>query len=81
MQVNIHDAKTNLSKLLEKAEAGEEVVIARDGKPIAKLIRFEKTKVKRKLGTAKGKVWIADDFDAPMPEFEQLFYGDDELLK
>ncbi len=76
MQVNIHDAKTNLSKLVEKAMAGEEVVIAKAGEPMVTLTPIVKTKPKRKPGTAKGKVWISDDFNDPLPEFEKLFYGE-----
>lgn len=70
IQVNIHEAKTNLSKLLKKVEEGEEVIIAKAGEPIARLVP-ERRKGGIKLGTLKGKIWIADDFNAPL---------DDELL-
>jgi prevent-host-death family protein len=64
---NIHDAKTQLSRLLEKAEAGEDVVIAKAGHPIARLIRYESSR--RPIappGAMEGEGWIADDFDAPV---------------
>ncbi len=67
MQVNIHDAKTRLSQLLTKVEKGEEVIVARAGKPVARIVPF-RNKPQRRPGTAKGKLWIADDFDAPLPE-------------
>lgn len=65
MEVNIHEAKTHLSRLLHRVAAGEEVVIARSGKPIAKLVPFVVSK-QRVGGLDRGKVWIADDFDAPL---------------
>ena len=77
MQVNIHDAKTNLSKLLEAVARGEEVVIAKSGRPVAKLVplpRFEKSP-----GRLKGKIQIAHDFDAPLPEpLAAAFRGDND---
>jgi prevent-host-death family protein len=63
-QVNVHHAKTHLSKLLAEVEKGQEVVLARDGKPIARLTPFTPSKKNRiPLGDLKGKIWIADDFD------------------
>ncbi len=70
-QFNIHEAKTHLSKLIEKVKNGEEVIIAKDNKPVAKLILFDDEKLERKLGSAKGLIKISDDFDAPLPEFEE----------
>lgn len=67
MSVNIHDAKTHLSRLVERAEHGEEIVIARAGRPVAKLVPYRETREPRKLGAWKGKVWISPDFDAPLP--------------
>ena len=66
-QVNIHQAKTELSKLVERAEAGEEVVIARAGKPAAKLVPLTKVGGRRRLGLLDGKFKIPDDFNAPLP--------------
>lgn len=66
--VNIFEAKTNLSKLIEKAENGEEVVIARAGKPVVKLTRIEPLKRPIRFGLLKGKIHMADDFDADLPE-------------
>ncbi|HEY2969654.1 MAG TPA: type II toxin-antitoxin system Phd/YefM family antitoxin [Casimicrobiaceae bacterium] len=65
--VNIHQAKTQLSKLVEQAAAGSEIVIARAGKPVAKLVPLVATKRVRKLGILKGKIKVPDDFDAPLP--------------
>lgn len=66
--VNIFEAKTQLSKLIALAESGEEVVIARAGKPVVKLSRLEPAKRPIRFGLLKGKIHIADDFDAPLPE-------------
>jgi len=72
--VNIHDAKTQLSRLLEQVQSGEEVVIAKSGKPIVRLVPY--VTPKRKIeppGAMQGEIWIADDFDAPVDElFECL---------
>jgi prevent-host-death family protein len=76
MIVNIHAAKTNLSKLIERAEAGEEIVIARNGKPAVKLTPVEAPPAKREkgswLGSLRGQIWMADDFDAPNEEIGRL---------
>ena len=71
-QVNVHEAKTHLSKLLAEVEKGREIVLARDGKPVAKLIPFREKKNRITFGDLKGRIWIADDFDDPLP---------DELMK
>jgi prevent-host-death family protein len=78
--VNMHEAKSTLSKLVEKVSAGEEVVIARAGKPVAKLVKYE-VPLPRKLGGLEGKIWMADDFDETDEELIDLFYGseDEEL--
>jgi len=73
-QVNVHDAKTQLSKLLARVAAGEEIIIARAGKPVAKLVPVEQKKKRRVPGMDKGKVWIADDFDAPLPPEIQKYF-------
>ncbi len=65
--VNVHEAKTHFSKLLERVAAGEEVTIAKAGRPVARLVPFV-APGKRPLGLDAGKVWIADDFDAPLPD-------------
>ena len=66
IEVNIHEAKTQLSRLIARVEQGEEVVIARAGEPVAKLVRAGRAKRSRKLGAYAGKLRIADDFDAPL---------------
>jgi prevent-host-death family protein len=74
-RINIHDAKTHLSRLIVRAQKGEEIIIAKAGKPVAKLVRVNsKPKRKAAFGFMKGKIWIAPDFDAPDPEIERLFY-------
>lgn len=75
-RVNVHEAKTHLSALLEEVSAGAEIVIARAGKPVARLVAIDAKKPDRRLGLLKGKIWISDDFDAPLPdEFLDLFEG------
>ena len=67
--MNLYDAKAKLSKLVDRAASGEEIVIAKAGKPLARLVPLApKRKRKRKPGGWKGKIWIAPDFDAPLPE-------------
>jgi len=69
MQVtNIHEAKTHLSALLARVEAGEEITIGRAGKPIAKIVPYDESNEPRKPGCWKGQVWMSDDFDDPLPE-------------
>ncbi len=68
VEVNVHEAKTHLSKLLMRVAAGEQVVIARAGKPIARLVPFREPKGKRPLGMDRGLFQVPDDFDAPLPE-------------
>lgn len=70
--VNIHEAKTNFSKLLAKVENGDEIVIARAGTPIARLLPMPKRKSRKRSGYGKykGQIWMSDDFDEPMPELE-----------
>ncbi len=75
--VNIHEAKTNLSKLIEKTSKGEEVIIAKAGKPIAKLSAYKEKLKPRKPGFWKGKVWMSDDFNDEDPEINKLFYEGD----
>jgi prevent-host-death family protein len=64
---NIFEAKPQLSKLIQIAENGEDVVIARAGKPVVRLTKLEPPKRPIRFGGLKGKIWIADDFDAPLP--------------
>jgi prevent-host-death family protein len=75
--VNVHAAKTHLSSLLEDVQRGEEVVIAKAGKPIARIVAFEPPKERRKLGLLRGKAWEAPDAWDPDPELERLFYEGD----
>lgn len=66
-KVNIHEAKTHFSRLLEKVAVGEEVLIARAGKPVARLVPVAKTGRARKLGLLAGKLKVPADFDAALP--------------
>jgi prevent-host-death family protein len=66
--VNVHDAKTNLSKLLARVSQGEEIIIAKAGRPVAKLTPVSDKGGRRLPGSAKGKIRISDDFDAPLDE-------------
>jgi prevent-host-death family protein len=75
--INIHEAKTHLSRLVERAAAGEEIVIAKAGKPLARLVPYAPTaRAPRRLGMFKGEIDIPDDFDAPLAEVVlRLFEG------
>ncbi len=66
--VNIYEAKTQLSKLVDLASSGTDVVIARAGKPVARLTSLKRVKRPIQFGSLKGKGWIAEDFDAPLPD-------------
>ncbi len=67
MEVNIHHAKTHLSRLVQRAVAGEEIIIARSGVPLVRLVVVKKKPMKKRpMGMDRGKIWIADDFDAPL---------------
>ncbi len=66
--INLYEAKTHLSQLVERAAAGEEIIIAKAGRPKARLVPIQKTQRRRKPGLWKGRVWIADDFDDPLPD-------------
>jgi prevent-host-death family protein len=65
--INIHAAKTNLSSLVEEAAAGKEIIIAKAGIPKARLVPLEKKNFLGTLGALKGKIWVSDDFDDPLP--------------
>ena len=68
IEVNVHEAKTHLSRLLARVEGGEEVLILRAGKPVARLVPASRAKARRRLGADQGKGWMAEDFDAPLPK-------------
>lgn len=75
-QVNIHEAKTHLSRLLQEVEEGEEIVIGRNGRPIARLVPFSRTG-RRQPGAWQGRGWIADDFDELPESILKAFEGED----
>ena len=72
--VNVHEAKTHLSRLLEQVAQGEEVVIAKSGRPVARLVAVKGSTGRRKPGSAKGQIKMCDDFDAPLPEEIQRYF-------
>jgi prevent-host-death family protein len=77
--VNIHEAKTHLSRLLKRVGRGEEIVISKAGTPVARLVPLASPPAPRTLGGFEGQVRIAADFDAPLPrELQALFDGDDD---
>ena len=71
--VNMHEAKSSLSRLVERALAGEEVVIARNGEPLVRLVPVSKEPKRRIPGRSKGKIWISPDFEFTEAEIEELF--------
>jgi prevent-host-death family protein len=76
---NLYQAKTSLSELVERASNGEEIIIAKAGRPLAKLVPIRKGTKRRRPGGSKGKIFIADDFDAPLPdELQRAFEGTSE---
>jgi len=77
--VNLYEAKTHLSELVERAAAGEEIVIAKSGKPRARLVPLSEERAAPKPGLLKGRIWVADDFDDPLPpEILAAFMGGGE---
>ena len=76
--INIYEAKTKLSQLVERAAAGEEIVIAKAGRPRARLVPLQVRNEPRKPGFWKGKIWISEDFDDPLPEdIQRAFEGEE----
>ena len=73
-QVNVHEAKTTLSRLLAEVEGGREIILARNGKPVAKLVPIPQ-KRRFRLGMWKGKIWMSPDFDAPLSDEELKAWG------
>ena len=69
-QVNIHEAKTHLSRLIDQVLNGEEVIIAKGNKPLVKLVLLDGVYPQRQIGLAKGKIKMADDFNAPLDDFK-----------
>ncbi|MFC4352084.1 type II toxin-antitoxin system Phd/YefM family antitoxin [Fodinicurvata halophila] len=73
--VNIHEAKTHFSRLINQAAEGEEIIISRAGKPVARLLRYETPKIKREAGVLRGKLRIGPDFDDPLPSDIAAAFG------
>ncbi|WP_370325088.1 type II toxin-antitoxin system Phd/YefM family antitoxin [Euzebya sp.] len=73
--VNVYEAKTHLSRLIDRALAGEEVVIGRAGKPLVRLVKLD-VPVRRTPGSARNQIWMADDFDEPDERIIDAFWGE-----
>lgn len=69
--IDVKDAQAQLTNLLSSLEQGEEIIITRDLQPIAKLVGLSSAKGRRQPGSAKGVIWMADDFDAPLEDFKE----------
>jgi len=75
MIVNIHQAKTQLSRLVEQAAAGEEIIIGKAGRPVARLVAYSEHKEPREPGGLKGRIWIGEDFDETPEWLVEAFEG------
>jgi prevent-host-death family protein len=75
MIVNVHEAKTHLSRLVERAAAGEEIIIGKSGRPMARLVAYAPRREPRRAGRLKGSLWIADDFDQTPEWLVDAFEG------
>jgi prevent-host-death family protein len=75
MVVNVHEAKTHLSRLLERVEQGERIVLGRNGRPVARLVPYVDERQPRRSGALKGQIRIADDFDDTSSEIIESFEG------
>lgn len=76
--VNIHAAKTHFSRLVDRAAAGEEIIIAKSGKPVAKLVPLTSPKEPRRFGGMEGQIWMADDFDETPEWLVRLCEGEED---
>jgi len=77
MEIEVEDAKSQFSRLIDRVAAGEQIVITRNGEPTARLVPLEAQSKTRRLGSAKGEFTVPDDFNDPLPkEIEDLFYGE-----
>ncbi len=76
IQVNIYEAKTQLSALVERAAAGEEIIVAKAGRPLARIVALAPAPGPRQEGALRGKLWIADDFDELPDDLSAAFRGD-----
>ena len=79
--VNVQAAKTHLSRLIEEVAAGREIILAKAGKPLAKMVPYAPARKPRVPGAFKGRIWQSPDCWDPDPELEALFYRDDPLLR
>jgi prevent-host-death family protein len=77
-QVNVHEAKTHLSRLIERALSGERIIIARAGKPCVELTPVQGPPKRRMPGIDEGKIFVHDDWDDPIPELEEMTWGHEE---
>jgi prevent-host-death family protein len=77
-QVNVYEAKTHLSRLLDRVEAGEEIIIGRSGRPVAMLVPYRTKRKRREPGSLRGQIWIAEDFDELPEDLLAAFEGESE---
>jgi prevent-host-death family protein len=81
-QVNVHEAKTHFSRLLDRANAGEEIIIAKAGRPVARLMPSGQQEAKKRVpGIDKGKIWMSKDFDVISERDLKDWHGSDDRLK
>lgn len=78
--INVHEAKTHLSRLLDRVAAGEEIIIAKANRPMARLLPLEPETSQRMLGTGKGEIWMSDDFDEPLSDDELAVWESGDLI-
>jgi prevent-host-death family protein len=71
--VTVTEAKTQLSSLIERVGDGEEIVIRRGQRPVAKLVRYDEPPLRRRMGALRGQIWMSEDFDEPDEDLERLF--------
>lgn len=76
--INVQEAKTHLSRLMEEAMAGETIILGKHGKPMIKLVPFDMKLEKRPMGGMESRIWTSDDFDEEDSKVNQLFYGDSD---
>ena len=73
--INLHAAQTHLSRLVDEAVAGEEIVIAKAGKPMVRLVAVAPARRRSGFGADRGRIWVSDDFDAPLPRAMLRVFG------
>lgn len=78
--INVYEAKARFSELIDRAAGGEEIVVAKAGKPVARIVPLPPARPRRVPGLLKGKIWVADDFDDPLPPEIQKYFDDPQIF-